>query len=119
MKSLSRISPPLAIAAIVAGLVISSGRVASADEASAAEVRVKPISCAQQGTQAGLLEPAATRLAQTDLCPEGHTCITYSCGGDSDTVVCCPRGFPYLSHCDCRCYEASPACDSYTRCSQP
>lgn len=58
-------------------------------------------------------------VAQNDPCPGKHTCITYSCGGDSNTSVCCPRGFPYLSHCDCKCYEASPNCASYTRCNIP
>ncbi len=109
----------MVLLAIVVGLLISGERVASAEEDSAVQVRVKPTACAQQGAQDGLFQPVATRFAQADLCPEGHTCITYSCGGDSDTVVCCPRGFPYLSHCDCYCYEASPDCNSYTRCSQP
>ena len=119
MKSLWRISSPLTIAAIVAGLVVSGERVASAEEGLVGQMSARPIPCSLNQAQNGLVQTVVVRVAQADPCPNGHTCITYSCGGDSNTAVCCPRGYPYLSHCDCKCYEASPDCNSYTRCSQP
>ncbi len=58
-------------------------------------------------------------LAQEfDPCPGGLTCMTYFCGGtDRNPYVCCPPGFPYLNHCDCRCYDTTDFdCGSYSKC---
>jgi hypothetical protein len=54
-----------------------------------------------------------------DPCPGQLTCMTYFCGGtDQNPYVCCPPGFPYLNHCDCKCYETTNFdCGSYSKCS--
>lgn len=51
-------------------------------------------------------------------CPGGLTSLTYFCGGGSNwPYVCCPKGAPYLNHCDCQCYNASDFdCKSYSKC---
>ncbi len=44
-----------------------------------------------------------------------YDCITNFCSTDGQ--VCCPPGAPYLSHCDCLCYETSnTGCNSYSNC---
>ncbi len=54
----------------------------------------------------------------SDPCPGNLTCFTYFCGGASEhPYVCCPKGAPYLNHCDCRCYSSSDFdCNSYSKC---
>ena len=51
-------------------------------------------------------------------CPGGLTSLTYFCGGGSNwPYVCCPKGAPYLNHCDCKCYSSSDFdCKSYSKC---
>ncbi len=100
-------------------LVVAAGQSASGVEISATATSVAPQSCTdKQAQNYSIVEKVNYITAESDRCP-GHTCITYSCGGDSNTLVCCPQGYPYLSHCDCLCYESSPDCNSYTRCSIP
>jgi hypothetical protein len=54
---------------------------------------------------------------QGPMCPAGQaTCRTFACGANG--LYCCPASHPYLSHCDCQCYNASPDCQSYSACSR-
>lgn len=58
--------------------------------------------------------PAMARCG--DCGPGYHDCITNFCGTSGQ--VCCPRGYPYLSHCDCDCYSSPPSnCSSYSNCN--
>jgi hypothetical protein len=68
-------------------------------------------------------EAAGSGLALTECVPRSeadsvHTCHTLSCGGTDQQPVCCPEGYPYLSHCDCQCYHSRPEvdCVSYSAC---
>ena len=53
-------------------------------------------------------------------CPGNLRCMTYFCGGSTGCpYVCCPRGAPYLNHCDCKCYTSSEfECGSYSYCKE-
>jgi hypothetical protein len=55
-----------------------------------------------------------------ELCPGNLVAMTYFCGGDRGcSYVCCPKGFPYLNHCDCKCYATSNFdCHSYSYCRE-
>jgi hypothetical protein len=56
-----------------------------------------------------------------DFCPGNNlVCMTNFCGGGTGCpYVCCPRGFPYLNHCDCKCYAAPEFdCHSYSYCKE-
>jgi hypothetical protein len=60
------------------------------------------------------LPPLRTSWAAAcNACPGNSTCRS---SGNSCTNCCCPDGYPYLSYCDCICYEASPDCSSYAYC---
>lgn len=68
--------------------------------------------------------PASSRASvvrnKNNPCPGGLTALTYFCGGGSEwPYVCCPKGFPYLNHCDCKCYSTSDfECKSYSYCKE-
>lgn len=51
-------------------------------------------------------------------CPGSLAAFTYFCGGGNEwPYVCCPKGAPYLNHCDCQCYSSSKFdCKSYSKC---
>lgn len=55
-----------------------------------------------------------------DMCLGNLVAMTYFCGGNTDcTYVCCPRGLPYLNHCDCKCYATSDFdCHSYSKATE-
>ena len=56
----------------------------------------------------------------SDLCVGNLVCMTNFCGGEATCpYVCCPKGLPYLNHCDCKCY-AVPGfdCHSSSRCQE-
>lgn len=59
-------------------------------------------------------------VGDSDTCPGGLTCFTYFCGGATGRpYVCCPKGAPYLNHCDCKCYSSSDfECKSYSKCKE-
>jgi hypothetical protein len=63
---------------------------------------------------------ASTVRDKNNPCPGGLTALTYFCGGGSEwPYVCCPKGFPYLNHCDCKCYSSSDFdCKSYSYCKE-
>jgi hypothetical protein len=58
------------------------------------------------------------KIDEKSLCPGNLVCMTYFCGGATGcSYVCCPRGAPYLNHCDCKCYSTSDfECKSYSKC---
>jgi len=55
-----------------------------------------------------------------EFCPGNLVCMTNFCGGGMGCpYVCCPKGLPYLNHCDCKCYENSNFdCHSYSYCKE-
>lgn len=55
-----------------------------------------------------------------EFCPGNLVCMTNFCGGGMGCpYVCCPKGLPYLNHCDCKCYENSDFdCHSYSYCKE-
>ena len=64
-------------------------------------------------------------IAQATSCPAGNLeCRTDYCKDESGIYYCCPSDYPYISHCNCRCYKthedattgASPECHSATQC---
>ncbi len=61
--------------------------------------------------------PNRTAPITTDLCPGNLVAMTYFCGGDTGCpYVCCPKGLPYLNHCDCKCYATADFdCHSYSK----
>ena len=118
MKSVSK-KKALFGGLMVLVFVVAAGLMVGGVGVSTAKTSVKPQPCSLSKTQNNPLDKNVIYVAQNDPCPNGHTCITFVCGGTTERSVCCPRGYPYLSHCDCKCYEASPDCNSYTRCSQP
>jgi hypothetical protein len=66
----------------------------------------------------GPTEPNRTAPITTDLCPGNLVAMTYFCGGDTGCpYVCCPKGLPYLNHCDCKCYAAENfECPTLSKC---
>ncbi len=62
--------------------------------------------------------PNRTAPITTDLCPGNLVAMTYFCGGDTGCpYVCCPKGLPYLNHCDCKCYAAENfECPTLSKC---
>ena len=66
----------------------------------------------------GKTDPNRTTPITTDLCPGNLACMTYFCGGGMGcSYVCCPKGLPYLNHCDCKCYAAPDfECHSHSQC---
>ena len=68
----------------------------------------------------GPVDPNRTTPITTDLCPGNLVAMTYFCGGGTGCpYVCCPKGLPYLNHCDCKCYATSDfECHSYSRCQE-
>jgi len=62
-------------------------------------------------------KPAVAAKSDQKPCQE-LACLTYFCGGATGCpYVCCPRGTPYLNHCDCKCYSSSEfECRSYSYC---
>lgn len=76
------------------------------------------------------LKPVGTVLSKPKLsaycgkdqppCPGNLTGFTFFCGGSTGCpYVCCPRGAPYLNHCDCKCYSSSDFdCGSYSYCKE-
>ena len=63
--------------------------------------------------------PNRTAPITTDLCPGNLVALSYFCGGDTGCpYVCCPKGLPYLNHCDCKCYAAETdfECGSHSVC---
>lgn len=63
--------------------------------------------------------PNRTAPITTDLCPGNLVAQTFFCGGDTGCpYVCCPKGLPYLNHCDCKCYAAATdfECGSHSVC---
>lgn len=65
----------------------------------------------------GPIVPNRTVPITTDLCPGNLVAMTYFCGGDTGCpYVCCPKGLPYLNHCDCKCYATADFdCHSYSK----
>lgn len=61
-------------------------------------------------------DPNRTTPITTNLCPGNLVAMTYFCGGGTGCpYVCCPKGLPYLNHCDCKCYATSEFdCHSYS-----
>ena len=55
-----------------------------------------------------------TSWAGCNTCAPGN--INCRSTGNSCTNCCCPDGYPYLSYCDCVCYNASPDCNNYVVC---
>jgi hypothetical protein len=56
-----------------------------------------------------------------DFCPGNNlVCMTNFCGGGTGCpYVCCPKGLPYLNHCDCKCYATADFdCHSYSYCKE-
>ncbi|PKN69250.1 MAG: hypothetical protein CVU54_10925 [Deltaproteobacteria bacterium HGW-Deltaproteobacteria-12] len=55
-----------------------------------------------------------------EFCPGNLVCMTNFCGGGMGCpYVCCPKGLPYLNHCDCKCYENRDFdCHSYSYCKE-
>jgi|GEM_PF-2536589 len=55
-----------------------------------------------------------------EFCPGNLVCMTNFCGGGMGCpYVCCPKGLPYLNHCDCKCYATSKFdCHSYSYCRE-
>ena len=109
---------------ILSALMITTlgglGEAGSPDGGRVIDKSVIPRSCGANPPQGGQNQPDHVMRVQNNGCPEGsHKCITFVCGGTTNNPVCCPRGHPYLSHCDCKCYDESPDCNSYTRCSLP
>jgi len=70
----------------------------------------------------GPVDPNRTTPFPTDheFCPGNLVCMTNFCGGGMGCpYVCCPRGLPYLNHCDCKCYENRDFdCHSYSYCKE-
>ena len=62
--------------------------------------------------------PNRTAPITTDLCPGNLVAMTYLCGGDMGCpYVCCPKGLPFLNHCDCKCYAAENfECPTLSKC---
>lgn len=65
----------------------------------------------------GKVDPNRTTPIMTDLCPGNLVAMTYFCGGGTGCpYVCCPKGLPYLNHCDCKCYATADFdCHSYSK----
>ncbi len=63
-------------------------------------------------------KPSTVKIDEKNLCPGNLTCMTYFCGGATGCpYVCCPKGAPYLNHCDCKCYSSPDfECKSYSKC---
>ena len=55
-----------------------------------------------------------------EFCPGNLVCMTNFCGGGMGCpYVCCPRGLPYLNHCDCKCYATRDFdCHSNSYCKE-
>ncbi len=68
----------------------------------------------------GVIDPNRTTPIDRDLCPGNLVAMTYFCGGGTGCpYVCCPKGLPYLNHCDCKCYATSDFdCHSYSFCRE-
>jgi hypothetical protein len=70
----------------------------------------------------GSVDPNRTTPFPPDheFCPGNLVCMTNFCGGGMGCpYVCCPKGLPYLNHCDCKCYENSNFdCHSYSYCKE-
>lgn len=70
----------------------------------------------------GKVDPNRTTPFPPDheFCPGNLVCMTNFCGGGMGCpYVCCPKGMPYLNHCDCKCYENSNFdCHSYSYCKE-
>jgi hypothetical protein len=67
------------------------------------------------GAAASILIPRQAMAKCGDCGPGYYDCITNFCGTTGQT--CCPQGYPYLSHCDCKCYDGPPSdCNSYSDC---
>ena len=65
----------------------------------------------------GPVDPKRATPITTDLCPGNLVAMTYFCGGGTSCpYVCCPKGLPYLNHCDCKCYATADfECHSYSK----
>lgn len=54
-----------------------------------------------------------------------YDCVTNFC--NTQGLICCPPGHPYLNHCDCKCYQSNDFsgaeteqgrnCQSYSNCN--
>ncbi|MBF0484902.1 MAG: hypothetical protein HQL16_00150 [Candidatus Omnitrophica bacterium] len=88
-----------------------SGTTPSADKVQAHGGHAYPADC-------GPTEPNRTAPITTDLCPGNLVAMTYFCGGNTGCpYVCCPKGLPYLNHCDCKCYATTDfECGSHSVC---
>jgi hypothetical protein len=55
-----------------------------------------------------------------EFCPGNLVCMTNFCGGGMGCpYVCCPKGLPYLNHCDCKCYATRDFdCHSNSYCKE-
>ena len=66
----------------------------------------------------GAVNPNRTEPFPPDheFCPGNLVAMTYFCGGGTGCpYVCCPKGLPYLNHCDCKCYATADFdCHSYS-----
>lgn len=70
----------------------------------------------------GVVDPNRTEPfpPNHEFCPGNLVCMTNFCGGGMGCpYVCCPRGLPYLNHCDCKCYaDSNFDCHSYSYCRE-
>ncbi len=70
----------------------------------------------------GQVDPNRTTPFPPDheFCPGNLVCMTNFCGGGMGCpYVCCPKGLPYLNHCNCKCYATSDfECHSYSYCRE-
>lgn len=50
--------------------------------------------------------------------PNFYPCSITACVPSGSTNACCPEGYQYLNHCDCKCYQSSADvnCGSYNYC---
>ena len=66
----------------------------------------------------GVIDPNRTTPFPPEprICPGNLVSMTNFCGGGMGCpYVCCPKGLPYLNHCDCKCYATSDFdCHSYS-----
>jgi len=104
------------LALVVAGYLATNARTEQGSlQSSDLSVSYTTLTSSLEANDQGI-EP----IQSDDPCPGSLTCQTYMCGGtDKNPYVCCPSGYPYLNHCDCKCYDSSDfPCGSYSYCRQ-
>jgi hypothetical protein len=85
-------------------------------------VRAETVNDRSYKADCGIVDPNRTTPFPPDheFCPGNLVCMTNFCGGGMGCpYVCCPKGLPYLNHCDCKCYATSDFdCHSYSYCKE-